>query len=95
MQVRPSSTPNVALCVDAANEVNKNRVGAAVVFRQQIDQQIAGLAGKPDREQHLARLLVEIVHEQHRVIAPVVADHQYGRSRALIAMTRSCRRKPS
>ena len=53
-------------------------VGVAVIFGQQIDQKLAGLAGKPDRKRKLARLLVEIVHEQHRIVAPVVADDQHG-----------------
>ena len=55
--------------------------GAAVVFRQEIDQQLAVLgvvALEPDRERHLARLGVEIVHEQDRIVAPVVAHHQHG-----------------
>src|SRR5882762_3102950 len=54
-------------------------VGLAVVFRQQVDQQLAGVAGKPDRERNLPRLLVEMVHEQYRIVAPVIAHHQHRR----------------
>ena len=38
---------------------------------------------KPDRERDFARLVVEIVHEQHRIVAPVVAHHQHRADRAL------------
>src|SRR5665213_2656786 len=53
-------------------------VGLAVVFRQKVDQVFSLVTGKPNRERTLARLFVEIVHEQHRVIPPIVANSQNG-----------------
>src|SRR5580704_18427410 len=49
-------------------------VGAAVILAQKIDQQLAGFAGQPDRKRDLARLLIEIVHQQHRIVPPVITD---------------------
>src|SRR5579871_735692 len=51
-------------------------VGAAVVLVEQIDQQLAGLAAYAARKRQLARRLIEIMHEQYGVIAPVVADDE-------------------
>src|SRR5690348_10012025 len=52
-------------------------IRATVILAQQIDQKLAGLTGNPDRKGKFARLLLEIVHEQHRIVAPVVADDQH------------------
>src|SRR5262245_32882618 len=51
-------------------------VGTAVILGQEVDQQLAVLRLDPDGETDLARLGVEVVHEQNRVVAPVVAQDQ-------------------
>jgi len=51
-------------------------VGGAVILGQQVDQELAGFAGKADGERDLARFLVKIMHEQHRIVAPVIADDE-------------------
>src|ERR1035437_4587178 len=53
-------------------------VGFAVVFRQKVYQVLSLVSGKSNRERSLARLFVEIVQEQHRVIPPIVANSQNG-----------------
>jgi hypothetical protein len=51
-----------------------------VIFREQIDQQFPLLlVREADREPDLARLGVEIVHEQYRVVPPVVTKNEDGR----------------
>src|SRR2546429_9041928 len=49
-------------------------VGPAVVFRQQINQELAGLSGEAGCKRDLPRFRIEIVHEQHGIVAPVIAD---------------------
>jgi hypothetical protein len=49
-------------------------VGVAVLFAQQIDEELTLLGMvflEPDRKRHLARLSIEIVHKQHPIVAPV------------------------
>src|SRR5512144_407537 len=51
-------------------------VAVAVFVAQEVDQHPAVLALDADAERDLLRLGGEIVHEQHPVVAPVVAHHQ-------------------
>src|SRR5690242_13105094 len=54
---------------------------AAVLVREQVHQLLAFLRLQPRAEADLARLGVQVVQEEHRVVAPVVA-HAEDRGRA-------------
>src|SRR5258705_12203205 len=69
--------PSVAVAFQH-QRVSVPLISVAVILGQQIDQKLAGLAGKPGSKRKLPWLLVEIMHEQNRIIAPVVADDQLG-----------------
>src|SRR6185503_11320538 len=51
---------------------------AAVVGAQQVDEQTSDRILDACRKLHLACLASEIVQEQHRIVAPVVAHAEYG-----------------
>src|SRR5262249_61758741 len=51
-------------------------VGVAVLFAQQIDEELALLGMfllESDRKRDLARLRIEIVYKQHPIVAPVIS----------------------
>src|SRR6266480_6940473 len=57
-------------------------LSSAVFFGQEIDEKLTVLGllpFEPDRKPDLARLGIEVVHEQDRIVAPVVAHHEHGR----------------
>src|SRR5439155_8080478 len=55
-------------------------VSAAVLFAQEIDEELALLGMfflEPDGKRHLAWLSIEIVHKQHPIVAPVISHHEH------------------
>src|SRR5262245_34148563 len=50
--------------------------GPAVLGTQQVDESLAMLSLCSRREGYFVRLSVKVMHEQHRVVAPVVPHHQ-------------------
>src|ERR1700757_4375339 len=76
-QIIQSTNAIPAIAVALYHErVSPAFVRVAVVFAQQVYQQLSCVAAKPDGESNLARVLIEIVYKQHRVVSPVVADDQ-------------------
>ncbi len=53
----------------------------AVILGQQVDQQCAFLPGQPDIERQLTGCGIEVVDEDHRVVAPVIANGENRRIR--------------
>src|SRR2546427_761348 len=57
-------------------------VGVAVLFSQEIDEELALLGMlfmEPDRKRDLARLGIEIVHKKNPIVAPVISHHEHSR----------------
>src|SRR5262245_45810389 len=65
-------------------------VGAAVLFAQEIDEELAFLGMfflEADGKRYLARLGIEIVHEQHPIVAPVISHHEHRRVAAGVGLS--------
>ena len=57
-------------------------VGMTVILGQKVDQHhpvLGILPVQPDRKCDLMRLGIEVVNEQHPIVAPIVSHHQHGR----------------
>src|SRR5699024_2414063 len=52
-------------------------IGNAVVFAQQIDQHATRLAGNAGGKSNFAGFAVEVVYEEHGVVAPVIPYRQH------------------
>src|SRR5262249_39566889 len=80
--VQPTdAVPPIAISLDH-EPVLAVLVGAAVLFAQQIDEELAFLGMfflEADGKRYLARLGIEIVHEQHPIVAPVISHHEHRR----------------
>src|SRR5579863_10351444 len=72
------SVPAVAVALDD-QAMPALLVAATVILGEETDQQSASLAGQSGGERDLARRRIEIVDEQNRVVAPIIADDQHRR----------------
>ena len=79
-QIVQAADPIPAITVGLDHQVMfSGRIGLAVILRSRLTRSCPALSCNPDRERDLARLGVEIVNEQHRIVPPVVAHRQNGR----------------
>ena len=76
-QVIQTAHPEPAIAVRLHQDaVHPRAVRLAVRVRQQVDQQAVVQAACPGLEPHLKRNGGQVVHEQHGVAAPLVAERQ-------------------
>src|SRR3954452_3978661 len=71
------AVPSVAIGFEA-DAMLAAIVRLAVIGCQQVDELIRAVPLEAGRELHLARRVTEIVQEQHRIVAPVIAQREYG-----------------